>query len=155
MGVGGYCFTGAVFSLFTSISRGCAELGGEGRNVCAVGFGWNEGGGGLDDSAARRSPEDTRLKCRTVDGEFPKSRFIPRGSFGKLLTRRAVGVEPEDTRLAVAVDDDREDGRQRSGIGESGPFPRGPALRSMCCIIEAHAFASVEGIRAVLRRFAV
>jgi hypothetical protein len=109
----------------------------------------------LDDSAARRSPEGTRLKCRTVEGEFPKSRFIPRGCLGMLLIRRAVGVDPDGTRRAVPVDDFRGELRRRSGAGESTPFPRGPASRSMFCIMEATAFGSLEGIRAILRRFAV
>jgi hypothetical protein len=143
--------------LSSAMSSGCAELGGDGRKVLAWGFGWNEWAlaGGLDERAARRSPEDTRLKCRTVDGEFPKVRSTPRGCLGALLTRRAVEGAAEGLRIAVPAEDCREAWRRRSGTGESLPTPRGPALRSMRCINEAQSPASPEGIRAILRRLAV
>jgi len=82
-------------------------------------------------------------------------RSTPKGCLSALLIRRAVGVAPEGFRMAVPVEDWREDCRRRSGTGESLPIPRGPALRSICCIIEAQSLASAEGIRAVLRRLAV
>lgn len=144
--------------MFSSwISKGCAEFGGDGRNVFACGFGWNEfpRSMGFDWSAARLSPEETRLKWRTVEGELPNVRSTPSGCLGTLATRRAVGVAPEGTRMAVPVDDMRDDGRRRSGSGESVMTPSGAALRSKCCIVATHALSSPEGIRVGLRRFAV
>ena len=89
------------------VSAGCVELGGEGRKVGACGFGWKEWAGGFEHSAALRSAEDTRLNWRTVEGELPNERSTPSGCFCCgcwLLTRRAVGVEDEGTRMAVAAE---------------------------------------------------
>jgi len=125
--------------------------------------------GGLDDRAERFSPEERRLKWRTVEGELPKERSMPRGCLPPfafpfafpfilmLLTRRAVGVEPDATRNAVPDDTLRdEDWRRRSGRGEFETAPRGASSRSRRCIICWHAAAAwaelPEGMRASLRR---
>jgi hypothetical protein len=161
MAIGKWSVGGGAFSSW--MSRGLAELGGDMRKVLAFGLGWNEFpvSIGFDASAVRLSPEETRLKCLTVDGELPKLRSTPKGCLGTLATRRAVGVAPEGIRMAVPVDDMddmddiRDDGRRRSGSGESVGLPNGAALRSMRCIVAAHAFTSPEGMRIGFRSLAV
>ena len=107
---------------------------------------------GFEYNAARLSPEDTRLKCRTVEGELPKVRSRPRGCFGALEMRRAVGVAPEGTRMAVATEDLDDVGRLRPVTGESETLPKGAELRSIRCMTDAQPVESSEGMRAALRR---
>jgi hypothetical protein len=78
-------------------------------------------------------------------------RSTPRGCFGTLLRRRAVGVAPEGTRSAVTGC--CEERGRRSRRGESVTSPSGAASRSIRCIM--FVAASVEGMRATLRRLAV
>lgn len=135
-----------------------SALGGDGRNVAADGLGWKELFwlvGGFDRNAARRSPLEIRLKRCTVEGELPKVRSTPKGCLGAPLTRRAVGVFPDDTRNAVPEDAWRDGDRVRSGNGESVPTPNGASSRFMCCIKDSGASSSPEGMRASLRRLAV
>jgi hypothetical protein len=146
--------------LLTSLTSNMrSALGGDGRKEVADGLEWCESfwlAGGFDRSACRRSALGIRLKRCTVEGELPKVRSTPSGCLA--LTRRAVGMLPEETRNAVPVDDVRDEARVRPGTGESGAAaPNGASSRFMCCIREAGASdsPSPEGMRASLRLLAV